>query len=61
MKTVKIGSIGLGRLGYEHASNIATCVPGAELTAICDVDKAQVEKCRRNLMCLMHTPMSMRW
>ena len=42
MKTIKIGSIGLGRLGYEHAKNIATRVPGAELAAICDVDAKRV-------------------
>lgn len=28
-KVVKIGSVGLGRLGYEHAKNIATSIPGA--------------------------------
>lgn len=44
MKTVKFGTVGLGRLGYEHAKNIATSVPGAELTAICDVDEAQLKK-----------------
>ena len=37
-KTLKIGSVGLGRLGYEHAKNIANYVTGAELTAICDTD-----------------------
>lgn len=42
MKTVRIGIAGLGRLGYEHAKNIATSVPGAELRAICDVDSARV-------------------
>lgn len=39
---VKIGSIGLGRLGTEHARNIATRVPGAELTALCDLDAAKL-------------------
>ena len=39
MKTVKVGSVGLGRLGYEHAKNLATQVPGCELAAICDVDE----------------------
>jgi predicted dehydrogenase len=42
MKKVKIGSVGLGRLGYEHASNLATKIPEAELTAICDIDAARV-------------------
>lgn len=41
-KTLKIGSVGLGRLGYEHAKNIANYVTGAELTAICDTDAARV-------------------
>lgn len=34
-KTIKIGSVGIGRLGYQHAYNIANRVPGAELTALC--------------------------
>ena len=42
MKKVKIGSVGLGRLGYEHAKNIAVSVPGAELAALCDVDAARL-------------------
>lgn len=42
MKKIRIGSIGLGRLGYEHAVNIATRVPGAELKALCDVDKEKL-------------------
>ena len=44
MKKVKIGSVGLGRLGYEHACNIANLVPGAELTALCDVDEKRVKE-----------------
>ena len=43
MKKIRIGSIGLGRLGYEHAVNIATRVSGAELKALCDVDKEKLE------------------
>ena len=34
MKKLKIGIIGVGRLGYEHACNIANRVPGSELVAI---------------------------
>ncbi|WP_087066379.1 Gfo/Idh/MocA family oxidoreductase [Intestinibacillus massiliensis] len=49
MKTVKIGSVGLGRLGYEHAKNIATRVPGAELTAICDVAADRVREVAEEL------------
>lgn len=43
MKKIQIGSIGLGRLGYEHATNIATRVPGAELAALCDVDEEKLK------------------
>lgn len=43
MKTVKIGSIGLGRLGVQHAKNIAQKIAGAELTALCDVDEAKLQ------------------
>ncbi|MDR3145200.1 MAG: Gfo/Idh/MocA family oxidoreductase [Treponema sp.] len=35
---IRIGSIGLGRLGYEHAKNLAYLVQGAELAALCDID-----------------------
>ncbi len=42
MKKIKIGSVGLGRLGYEHATNIATKISQAELVAICDIDAARV-------------------
>ncbi|MBQ8145123.1 MAG: Gfo/Idh/MocA family oxidoreductase [Butyricicoccus sp.] len=38
MKKLKIGIIGVGRLGYEHACNIANRVPGSELGAICDAN-----------------------
>ncbi len=44
MKTIKIGSVGLGRLGYEHAKNLATQIPGVELAAICDVNAEQAKK-----------------
>jgi myo-inositol 2-dehydrogenase/D-chiro-inositol 1-dehydrogenase len=44
MKKVRIGSVGLGRLGYEHAVNIATKIPQCELRAVCDVDAARVTK-----------------
>lgn len=36
MKKIKIGAVGLGRLGYQHAENIAFKIPGAELVALCD-------------------------
>ena len=48
-KTLKIGSVGLGRLGYEHAKNIANYVTGAELTAICDTDAERVAQVAEEL------------
>ncbi|MGI6057462.1 MAG: Gfo/Idh/MocA family oxidoreductase [Bilifractor sp.] len=42
MKKLKIGIIGVGRLGYEHACNIQYRIPTTELVAVCDrnFDKA---------------------
>lgn len=49
MDKVRIGSVGLGRLGAQHAENIATKIPNAELVALCDVD---VEKLKETARCL---------
>jgi len=49
MKKVKIGMIGVGRLGYEHACNIANRVPNTELTAICDMNEARVKEVAEEL------------
>lgn len=49
MEKIRIGSIGLGRLGYEHACNIANRVPGAELFALCDVDEAKLASTAKEL------------
>lgn len=43
MKKVRVGTVGLGRLGTQHAENIATLIPNAELVAICDVDADRVK------------------
>ena len=37
MKKVRIGIVGLGRLGRAHANNLAFGVPAAELVAACSV------------------------
>jgi myo-inositol 2-dehydrogenase / D-chiro-inositol 1-dehydrogenase len=34
--TIRFGVIGAGRIGKIHARNLATCVPGARVTAIAD-------------------------
>lgn len=49
MKKIRLGSIGLGRLGYEHACNIATRVPGAELAALCDIDEIKLKEVAQEL------------
>lgn len=44
MKKVKIGAVGLGRLGHQHAKNIAFRIPNAELVAICDMNETLLNK-----------------
>ena len=44
METVRIGSVGLGRLGLRHAENIAHAVQNARLEAICDVNEAALRE-----------------
>jgi myo-inositol 2-dehydrogenase/D-chiro-inositol 1-dehydrogenase len=43
-KTVRIGLIGAGGMGLRHAVNIQQCIGTANVTALCDPNKAQVEK-----------------
>ncbi len=49
MKKVRIGSIGLGRLGLQHAENIASKIEHAELVALCDMNKDLLEKTANKL------------
>ncbi|MDR2768892.1 MAG: inositol 2-dehydrogenase [Treponema sp.] len=44
MNKIRIGSVGLGRLGLQHAVNIASRVQHAELAALCDVDAAKLKE-----------------
>ncbi len=44
MEQVKIGIVGLGRLGLKHAENIAFRSPRARLHAICSLDTDQLEQ-----------------
>ena len=44
MKTLKIGIIGLGRLGFSHAENIASKMKDVELYAACGGDKGRLKK-----------------
>ena len=47
MKTVRLGIIGLGRLGMEHAHNIHHSIEGAELRAVCSVAAGELEAAAR--------------
>lgn len=44
MEKIRIGSVGLGRLGMRHAENIASKITGARLDALCDVDEARLKE-----------------
>ncbi|WEB81086.1 inositol 2-dehydrogenase [Vagococcus lutrae] len=49
MKVVKVGIIGLGRLGKEHAKNLAFHVLNCELYAACSVVEAELDFAREAL------------
>ena len=42
--TIRIGAVGLGRLGYQHAYNLKFVIPGVELVALCDLDQAKLTR-----------------
>ena len=44
MANIRFGMVGLGRLGYRHAENIAFNTPGAELAAVCSVVPQELER-----------------
>jgi len=48
MKKIKIGIIGLGRLGMEHAKNLAFKIPNAELIAVCAIEEEIVNKIKND-------------
>ena len=49
MKKVKLGIIGLGRLGRNHAENIHYKIPNAELAAVCSAVQEEVDSVVREL------------
>ncbi|MCD6122163.1 MAG: Gfo/Idh/MocA family oxidoreductase [Spirochaetales bacterium] len=51
MNDIGIGVVGLGRLGYVHARNIAREVPNAKLVAVCDIDEDKANNTSRELGC----------
>ncbi|ARA99852.1 inositol 2-dehydrogenase [Geobacillus thermodenitrificans] len=44
MEKVKVGIVGLGRLGRRHAENLAFRIPNCELLAVCSVNAEEVEQ-----------------
>ncbi|MBC8587221.1 Gfo/Idh/MocA family oxidoreductase [Paratissierella segnis] len=48
MRKLKMGIVGLGRLGKKHAENIAFRVPNAELLAVCSIKEDEVEEAQKN-------------
>lgn len=49
MEKVKVGIAGLGRLGKEHAKNLAFKIANAELTAACSIVPAELEFAKNEL------------
>lgn len=49
MEQVKVGIVGLGRLGKVHASNLAFGVPDAKLCAACSIVPQELEYARSQL------------
>lgn len=56
--SVRFGVIGLGRLGYVHAQNLARNVPNARLTAVCDIDEDLSAEAARNFGCKAYSDMN---
>ncbi len=55
MKDLGIGAVGLGRLGYVHACNIARHVPRAKLVAVCDMQDDLAKATAAELGCTYYT------
>ena len=43
MKEVKVGIVGLGRLGSVHAENLAFKIPGCQLKAACSLEQKELD------------------
>jgi len=55
MQDVGVGVIGLGRLGYMHALNLARRTPHARLVAVCDVAENLAKETAAELGCRHYT------
>lgn len=48
MDVIKVGIVGLGRLGSVHAANLAFQIPGVRLTAACSVVDAELDRAKQD-------------
>ncbi|MEW9501483.1 inositol 2-dehydrogenase [Jeotgalibacillus marinus] len=48
-KKIRSAVIGLGRLGYWHAVNVASRIPNAELVAVCDMNLEEAQRISKEL------------
>ena len=55
MNDVGVGVVGLGRMGYMHAYNLAWRTPRAKLVAVCDVDEDLAKTMAADLGCNYYT------
>lgn len=46
MKTIKVGLVGLGRLGFSHAKTIVQKIPQMELLAVCSVNDEELQRAK---------------
>ena len=46
MNTIHVGAVGLGRLGWLHAENLAFRIPGARLKAVCSLVDDELVRAR---------------
>lgn len=46
---IKVGHIGLGRLGLQHAENLASKINNVELVAICDLNEKKLSETSKKL------------
>ncbi|MFQ7235821.1 MAG: Gfo/Idh/MocA family oxidoreductase, partial [Enterococcus hulanensis] len=49
MNNIRVGIVGLGRLGKVHAQNLATGVSGCELTAACSLVETELAFAQKKL------------
>lgn len=41
---IRVGSVGLGRLGYKHAENLCYRIPNVKLVSVCDIDEDKLDE-----------------